>query len=134
MNKKIAKQWVAALRSGDFKQGEGRLESNDGQNCCLGVLCNLAMLEGVCDYSHISNGFHNEVKFDGKDEFLPRSVKDWAGMKSYSGKLTKEIAFGKDVSFPKQTVTLAQLNDGDAFRTRSFNEIADLIEKNWEIL
>jgi hypothetical protein len=32
-------KWVAALRSGKYRQGTGRLRTKDGGYCCLGVLC-----------------------------------------------------------------------------------------------
>lgn len=41
MKKKIAKMWADALRSGDYKQGIGRLRNEHNHFCCLGVLCNL---------------------------------------------------------------------------------------------
>jgi hypothetical protein len=34
-------KWVAALRSGDYKQGTGVLRRNDDTFCCLGVLCDI---------------------------------------------------------------------------------------------
>lgn len=37
-------KWVAALRSGEFKQTHGRLKSEAG-HCCIGVLCHLAKRE-----------------------------------------------------------------------------------------
>jgi len=38
MDQEIKQEWVKALRSGDFKQGRGKLRNGDGY-CCLGVLC-----------------------------------------------------------------------------------------------
>lgn len=39
--KKFKEKWIAALRSGKFKQGMGWLE-DDGKYCCLGVACRIA--------------------------------------------------------------------------------------------
>ena len=36
--KELRKLWVAALRSGKFKQGKGHLHKGD-EFCCLGVGC-----------------------------------------------------------------------------------------------
>lgn len=36
MNKEWAEKWAAALRSGEYKQGTGRLRQGD-RFCCLGV-------------------------------------------------------------------------------------------------
>ena len=41
----VVKRWVAALRSGEYKQTQGQLWSGDGF-CCLGVLCDLAAKDG----------------------------------------------------------------------------------------
>lgn len=41
MNKKIKAQWIAALKSGEYKQGKNKLRTKVGSFCCLGVLCNL---------------------------------------------------------------------------------------------
>lgn len=39
MNKKIAMEWVSALRSGDYKQGRDKLyDLKTDSYCCLGVL------------------------------------------------------------------------------------------------
>ena len=44
MDKKTKKQWVAALRSGEYEQGTSwlrREKNGTEQFCCLGVLCDL---------------------------------------------------------------------------------------------
>lgn len=41
MNKEIKDRWIAALRSGDYKQGKDQLRNFDNRFCCLGVLCDL---------------------------------------------------------------------------------------------
>lgn len=38
----LAKRWVAALRSGQYKQGKHVLRSIDNKFCCLGVLADVA--------------------------------------------------------------------------------------------
>lgn len=45
----LLRKWVAALESGDYKQGSRRLckvqpGSSEPEHCCLGVLCELAGL------------------------------------------------------------------------------------------
>lgn len=41
MNPELKAKWVAALRSGEYRQVSGRLRKGDGF-CCLGVLCTVA--------------------------------------------------------------------------------------------
>ena len=43
MKAKVKARWVAALRSGDYKQGVCRLATDD-KFCCFGVLCELSKL------------------------------------------------------------------------------------------
>lgn len=40
MNKDIKDKWVAALRSGNYQQGQGSLRT-ENRYCCLGVLCEI---------------------------------------------------------------------------------------------
>lgn len=47
MNKEWAMKWVEALRSGKYTQGKCMLETLDGRNCCLGVLCRITGMEPV---------------------------------------------------------------------------------------
>lgn len=44
MKKEIADLWVAALRSGKYKQGRTTLKNRDSEFCCLGVLCDISGL------------------------------------------------------------------------------------------
>lgn len=51
MNKRIKRKWIKALRSGEYVQGYARLciPGKDFDSfCCLGVLTDLAVREGVC--------------------------------------------------------------------------------------
>ncbi len=42
MQNELRSEWVKALRSGEYVQGEGKLYSDyDGTYCCLGVLCRI---------------------------------------------------------------------------------------------
>lgn len=38
---KVKAEWLAALRSGDFKQGKDYLRTGKNTFCCLGVLCHI---------------------------------------------------------------------------------------------
>ncbi len=40
MDAQLKAQWIAALRSGEYRQGEGKLRDG-GNYCCLGVLCDI---------------------------------------------------------------------------------------------
>ena len=127
MNQRIKKLWIKALRSGDYNQGENFLNivKSDGTetHCCLGVLCELASIEGIVTrrmhINHASFG-HRKNKYSVEDceheiEFLPKEVMDWA-------ELDSEDPF---VEFNNEQSTLANLNDTN----QSFKKIADVIEE-----
>lgn len=99
-------KWIAALRSGEYKQGNAVLRSEDNKFCCLGVLCDLVIKENpklnwyideeICDY-----------EIDGETEFPPQEIYD----------ITGELEIDES--------ELAALNDVERL---SFKQIADVIE------
>ena len=116
-----AKKWVAALRSGEFKQTQGRLRrredhdpSNDGF-CCLGVACELFRREtgkGVWRETYDRKFYDRRFFFNtysGHSElsFVPRPVADWLGLNK-----------------TRACLELTALNDTG----ESFERIADVIE------
>jgi len=113
VKKEIADMWVQALRSGEYRQGRGRLKREDGAMCCLGVLCDLVPSE-VGKWNRLAF----EMAGDQNEAHLPKSARDWAGMCSQAG-MVNHIK-----------VQLTKLNDDGA----TFSEIADIIEKHWEEL
>ena len=46
MHQEVKQQWVTALRSGEYAQGNGHLRKDD-EYCCLGVLCDIAVKAAV---------------------------------------------------------------------------------------
>lgn len=100
-----AKKWVAALKSGKYKQTTGALKKKGGY-CCLGVACELYRKE------HKDEAWRKN-SFMGHDMALPEAVRDWLGLNSNTG------TNGAD---DKLTV----LNDD---RRWKFSSIAKFIEK-----
>ena len=110
-----AKKWVAALRSGEYKQTTGRLHSEDGF-CCLGVACVVFIKNG----GHLRvtpSGDSGAFLYDGRNGCLPESVRDWLGMRDLHGLLDD----GR--------VDLTKVNDAGT----SFQAIADIIETQTEL-
>jgi hypothetical protein len=114
MKKSIAEKWVEALRSGYYKQGRGCLSVNK-KHCCLGVLCDIAMVEGIVDFKLGENYNY----YDGMCGVLPLAVSNWAGISTNTGNINH------------LNRTLADLNDSYDY---SFNKIADAIEKHYKEL
>lgn len=120
MKKEIADMWVAALRSGDYKQGKGvlgrTLPDGSEEYCCLGVLCDLAVLE-TTDMVSVTEASTGIKRFNYQTETLPVLVQKWAKIATPAGR----IPF---------MASLAEMNDAGT----PFTEIADLIEKHWKDL
>ena len=85
-------------------------------HCCLGVLCKLAIKDGV--KLKVETRQTGTMAFDGEEQNLPHLVVKWAGMSSDRGIYSSEWD------------SLELLND----RGASFKTIAKLIEKKWEAL
>ncbi len=124
MDKHVAERWAQALRSGKYKQAKNRLKNGQEHFCCLGVLCDLYREEQgkgewvtpkYCETSE----FHLDCAGEFEGAVLPDSVREWAGMISHDGYLKGT-----------QDTRLVSLND----RGVEFPQIADLIEKQWEVL
>ena len=119
MKERIAKKWAAALRSGDYKQTSGILANhNRTEHCCLGVLCELAIEDGVRLQVLRPDGA-SYTSFDGEDSHLPDRVDDWADLYSVAPVTPRQSIVG-----------LIHMND----EGRSFEDIADAIEEHWETL
>lgn len=116
---KLVKIWIAALRSGKYKQGRKTLVSGD-RYCCLGVLCDIAKKEfklkrtvtGFVDKS--GNGFSSS---------LPPDLSLYIG-------LNDDSEYG--MTFED---TLVNFNDGSPYSEEfgvkhRFTTIANYIEQN----
>lgn len=126
MKKAIAMKWVAALRSGKYKQAPGILRkvNYSGETagfCCLGVLCNLHAQE----HPKIAAKEKNPSWYLGENRVLPDKVMAWSGVKDPCGSYEVEKGLGSEA------FSLASLNDS---RGWSFMKIADFIEKSYKEL
>lgn len=115
MNPEIKARWIAALRSGEYKQGQNKLSIREPGGtttyCCLGVLCDLAAKEGI-------GGWVGDKPLDfeaggvGSTYSPPSAVTEWAGL---SHRAPNE-----------EYLELSTRNDDG----RSFPELADYIEEH----
>lgn len=109
MNPELKSKWLEALRSGNYKQAHGKLKTDKGY-CCLGVLCEVAGLQGEVSRYYSSPdrtiymfGTHSEVSF------FPEELRSIACISE------------------KNRRVLMEMNDNDR---KSFAEIADWIQRN----
>lgn len=127
MNKEIAKQWAAELRSGNYTQGSSFL-TRGSLDCCLGVLCKMAVKAGVIpEPIEVEEEQCKVLEYDCTSTAdLPRAVMRWAGITHSEGMLPEDyVAPGG--SYGQH---LSNLNDKGV----RFDVIATVIEDNAETL
>ena len=117
-NKEVKEKWLAALRSGEYKQGRNALRRNNNF-CCLGVLCDIYSEEKNVPWEKL--GDHDRI-LDCKS-ILPDKIKSWAELPGQNPSVEHT-----DLHSGKDNKTLAGLND---IYHCDFNQIADIIEKNF---
>lgn len=115
MKRSIARRWVKALDSGEYKQTEGKLRDGRDNFCCLGVLCNIH----AYDHPEVAAAQLDSWEYLGSDTELPEEVMKWAGMQSMTGQIK-----GRSES-------LIDFNDCHGL---TFPQIAKVIRKHWKDL
>ena len=121
-----AQAWVEALRSGKYKQGKGVLANDNGEFCCLGVACELALEAGIIDqkiletpdYSNVGPRYRYGTREEASVFTLPSPVSFWLGLATHDGRF----------QMGSKRSTLADEND----RGQTFDQIAALIESEPE--
>ncbi len=102
MDQEVKAKWIAALKSGKYKQGRDRLRGPKDKFCCLGVLCD------VIDST-------KWVKEPDGYSFMDRA---WF--------FPDELCVQYDLPQVK-TIVLSRMNDTER---KPFSEIAHYIEEN----
>jgi hypothetical protein len=115
LDPEFKEKWVKALRTGEYKQGQGLLFDGEG-HCCLGVACEVEAIPSSRDH------------FNGGRYDFASSIRTVAPPPGWKG-LTEDTV-----------MILTQANDGDGCwderydrpdgerGARTFDEIADWIE------
>lgn len=105
MDSELKKKWVAALRSGKYKQGRRELRNKEDCYCCLGVLCDIINPLAWEPIGLV--GFRWSDPNEGTGTCLPPFSLSHLGLNA-------------------SAFDLIEMNDAQG---KSFNEIADEIEK-----
>lgn len=115
MNEEIKKEWVAALRSGKYKQGKKYLRNKkDDTFCCAGVLCDILLKKAGKTWD--------------EDEGSGFYAFNSAHVLSISEREAVGLPIGLQLEKNGRTDSIYVMND---HRDLSFNEIADLIESQF---
>ena len=153
MKKQIADKLSKALRSGAYDQTQNHLAIEDVKTgatnfCCLGVLCELHAQEGLGVWE-VTKNIQDDTELLGYEDSgikntstLPYDVRKWANMKSTTGYITSsdytKVKIPDSFTKAQRTVlknrlstSLVTLNDRAHC---TFDQIADFIELNWELL
>lgn len=147
MNKDIAIIWEQSLRDRKLsdgtpiKQGTSRLTTilDDGTeaDCCLGVLCKIAILQGLhievrtIDWSDNTTGVSGSKSYNDAQSLPDPEVIRWAELRGAAG--VYEYDSSGDALFDLDDEcenALAPRNDNGY----DFDQIADLIHEHWEVL
>lgn len=127
MNREIKAKWVAELRSGKYEQAQRCLikvqrrpilRRQKRSFCCLGVLCEIAVADGVIKPAHATGA--DGWGYENREGTLPDRVEIWAGF--HSGRYYFPNEGGRARSY-----SAMDLNDKLGL---SFTEIADLVDKH----
>ena len=119
MNPEVKPKWIAMLRSGKYRQGYSALRNSNDEFCCLGVLCELAVEEGIIGPPTSRKLENTYYSFGNKEQgnfgTLPPEVVEWAGIDCVG-------------TIAQKQTSLAWLNDGLEY---TFERIADVIEEHF---
>ena len=120
---------IAALRSDKYNQTNGTLEDIRGF-CCLGLIVKVGEANGI--YVEPEE-FDEQDRLYGADLANFRNIEEWINFETDVGDFENEAAvFRRDI--PEggcKSRSLMEMNDTYNF---TFNQIADFIEDNWQIL
>ena len=132
MRAEIKARWVERLRTTPAPQVRGHLGNVEGGRCCLGVLSDIAVEDGVIEVHPLKRpapclGIEGMLVYGGGEEgtgsntgVLPEAVRAWAGLSQVDPEVPNP-------NLSSETTTLTILNDG---LEMTFPEIADVIERN----
>lgn len=115
------KKFIAALRSGEYQQGDSQLHLYNLNNqpdkfCCLGVACVVALKNRV--RLNVSRGY-SSIQYDGQYGYLPEKLIKYYGFKDNDPML---------VDTDGTEITATKANDALNY---DFNKIANLFERTY---
>jgi len=126
INLTIIKEWIEALRSGEYQQGKYSLKINEDIYCCLGVLC-----DKVKPKEWKQREGEEYIIYDEK-ETLPIEIREILEVEGRGGNFyinsenteLRKILQGVDCD-DYEYFELAELNDDYGL---TFDQIADILE------
>ena len=116
MLNELQTKWLAALRSGQYKQGKQTLRSDDNKFCCLGVALDI----------------YDNSRWGAIPELLSDTVRSYR----YTGTKVPEVCYGSmpvelKPLFDLSNATTSILMNMNDLENKTFSEIADFLEELW---
>jgi hypothetical protein len=152
VNPDVKEKWLTLLRSEEYEQGTAQLgtDSEDGppKRCCLGVLCEVAVQEGIAEkrvmqdgdviygvgLEYLTRGATDDVsgssthgEWESAKFYLPKVVREWAGLPHYSPTVPAPDDVSETLYTEGDAVNLSTLND--TVVGYDFHKIADMVER-----
>lgn len=124
MREDVKARWISALRSGEYPQAKDALKTPSGY-CCLGVLCELAVADGVIEPYDAYHDGYPWIDEDGSTNYaeaiLPPPVMKWAELEDAN----PFVRYVQDSGAEMISAPISEPNDNGA----GFNFIARLIDE-----
>lgn len=123
MDPELKAEWIAALRSGEFRQGYGKLSQRNSWDdassyCCLGVLCEIKKDELIAAGISFDHGSSGVLSVGDRDTYPSREVCAVLGLSEEFW----HFRFGDEDEY--DDYDLDTLNDAEM----PFEHIADVID------
>ena len=120
MNPEVKAEWVKRLRSGEYKQGKTFLHVKENERdfyCCLGVLCEIAVDEGIVEKRLHGRAYsYSRDREAASKHDLPVSVQNWSGVQSCG-------------DLDNSNEPMRSLSGYNDYGDMSFDDIATIIEE-----
>jgi len=135
-NLKLIKEWVKALRSGEYTQGEKALRDTENNFCCLGVLCDITKEKLNLEWKLWAHGLTGEETYCMGEEnggsvlpflvsiYLDTELDSTVMIRANNSKIPEEVSSSLRLNY----TYLTELND---IWGLNFNQIADILEEEF---
>ena len=132
----MRKEWVRALKSGEYEKVKGvlcKVEKGEGRRCAycvMGLACEIAYQNGVVSGKELETEWGSENVWGYDNELavgtIPERVRKAFGFRSAFGKFEGGVLV-------RGKWSLTGLND-DRDLDLSFEELGELVEENWNLI
>jgi hypothetical protein len=141
LNVPVIEEWIRRLESGEYCQAEGKLRDSDDSMCCLGVLEEMGVEQGLAITRYDETRQHWEYQdvsdmnpYHWSHDFLTPAVMEWTGLENRNPSVkdlhmkTNEYYTPEELEEADEPIELSELNDS---YNRDFSQIAEDIRAEY---